>query len=89
MFKYLLILQVLLSISQAQRIQLFTRTDDIFTSANHFTLKNKKVVFFEDDLVLMTVPIKNLVEVRYSEKSYSYIGTPCIFLGTLSLAVTG
>lgn len=88
MFKYLLILQVLLSISQAQRIQLFTRTDDIFTSANHFTLKNKKVVFFEDDLVLMTVPIKNLVEVRYSEKSYSYIGTPCIFLGTLSLAVT-
>jgi len=88
MFKYLLILQVLLSISQAQRIQLFTRTDDIFTSANHFTLKNKKVVFWEDDLVLMTVPIKNLVEVRYSEKSYSYIGTPCIFLGTLSLAVT-
>ena len=88
MFKYLLILQVLLSISQAQRIQLFTRTDDIFTSANRFTLKNKKVVFWEDDLVLMTVPIKNLVEVRYSEKSYSYIGTPCIFLGTLSLAVT-
>ena len=88
MFKYLLILQVLLSISQAQRIQLFTRTDDIFTSANQFTLKNKKVVFWEDDLVLMTVPIKNLVEVRYSEKSYSYIGTPCIFLGTLSLAVT-
>jgi len=88
MFKYLLILQVILSISQAQRIQLFTRTDDIFTSANQFTLKNKKVVFWEDDLVLMTVPIKNLVEVRYSEKSYSYIGTPCIFLGTLSLAVT-
>ena len=88
MFKYLLILQVLLSLSQAQRIQLFTRTDDIFTSANQFTLKNKKVVFWEDDLVLMTVPIKNLVEVRYSEKSYSYIGTPCIFLGTLSLAVT-
>lgn len=88
MFRYLLILQVLLSIAQAQRIQLFTRTDDIFTSANKFTLKNKKVIFWEDDLVLMTVPIKNLVEVRYSEKSYSYIGTPCIFLGTLSLAVT-
>ena len=36
----------------------------------------------------MTVPIKNLVEVRYAEKSYSYIGTPCIFLGSLMLAAT-
>ena len=76
MIKYLIILQILLPVVQAQRIQLFTRTDDIFTSANHFTLKNRKVVFWEDDLVLMTVPIKNLVEVRYSEKSYSYVGTP-------------
>ena len=88
MIKYLIILQILLSVVQAQRIQLFTRTDDIFTSANHFTLKNRKVVFWEDDLVLMTVPIKNLVEVRYSEKSYSYVGTPCTFLGTLMLAAT-
>ena len=37
-----------MSISQAQRIQLFTRTDDIFTSANHFTLKNKKVLIIGD-----------------------------------------
>ncbi len=79
MIKYLIILQVLFPVVQAQRIQLFTRTDDIFTSANHFTLKNRKVVFWEDDLVLMTVPIKNLVEVRYSEKSYSYVGTPARF----------
>ena len=86
--KYLLILQLFISIGQAQRVQLFTRTDDIFTSSNKFTLKNKKVIFWEDDVVLMTVPIKNLVEVRYSEKSYSFIGTPCIFIGSLMLAST-
>ncbi|MDP6170056.1 MAG: hypothetical protein QF780_08620 [Candidatus Marinimicrobia bacterium] len=86
--RYLLILQLLFSIVQAQRIQLFTRTDDIFTSSNHFTLKNKKVIFWEDEVVLMTVPIRNLVEVRYAEKSYSYVGTPCIFLGSLMLAAT-
>ncbi len=86
--KYLIILQLFFSIGQAQRIQLFTRTDDIFTSSNHFTLKNRKVVFWEDEIVLMTVPIKNLVEVRYSEKSYSYVGTPCVFLGSLMLAAT-
>ena len=88
MIKYLIALQIFFSVVQAQRIQLFTRTDDIFTSANHFTLKNRKVVFWEDELVLMTVPIKNLVEVRYSEKSYSYVGTPCVFLGSLMLAAT-
>ncbi len=86
--RYLLLLQLLLSIVHAQRIQLFTRTDDIFTSSNHFTLKNRKVIFWEDEIVLMTVPIKNLVEVRYAEKSYSYVGTPCIFLGSLMLAAT-
>jgi|TARA_B100001250_G_scaffold366055_1_gene347169 hypothetical protein len=86
--RYLLLLQLLFSIVHAQRIQLFTRTDDIFSSSNHFTLKNRKVIFWEDEVVLMTVPIKNLVEVRYAEKSYSYIGTPCIFLGSLMLAAT-
>ena len=86
--KYLLILQLLVSVAISQRVQLFTRTDDIFTSSNHFTLKNRKVIFWEDDVVLMTVPIKNLVEVRYAEKSYSYIGTPCVFIGSLMLATT-
>ena len=86
--RYLLLLQLLFSIVHAQRIQLFTRTADIFSSSNHFTVNNRKVIFWEDDIVLMTVPIKNLVEVRYAEKSYSYIGTPCIFLGSLMLAAT-
>jgi len=86
--KYLIIIQLFISLSYAQRIQLFTKTDDIFTSANRFSIKNRKVIFFEDNLVLMTVPVKNLVEVRYSEKSYSYIGTPCIYLGAIALAAT-
>ena len=86
--KILLLLQLFTPIVNAQRIQLFTRTDDIFTSSNHFTLKNRKVIFWEDEIVLMAVPIKNLVEVRYSEKSYSYVGSPCIFIGTMMLAAT-
>ena len=86
--KHLLIIQILFSFIFAQRVQLFTKTDDIFSSSNHFTLKNRKVVFWEDKVVLMTVPIKNLVEVRYAEKSYSYIGTPCVFIGSLMLAIT-
>ena len=69
-------------------IQSFTMADDIFTSSNRFTVKNTKVIFWEDKVVLMTVPIKNLVEVRYAEKSYSYVGTPCVFVGTLMLAAT-
>tara|TARA_Y100000748_G_scaffold202347_1_gene169546 strand:+ start:2528 stop:3151 length:624 start_codon:yes stop_codon:yes gene_type:complete len=86
--KILIFLQLFFSIVHAQRVQLFTRTDDIFTSSNHFTLKNRKVIFWEDEVVLMTVPIKNLVEVRYAEKSYSYLGSPCIFIGTMMLAAT-
>ena len=49
MIKYLIALQIFFSVAQAQRIQLFTRTDDIFTSANHFTLKNRKVMDVFDD----------------------------------------
>ena len=78
----------MLCLAQAQRIQLFTKTEDIFTSSNNFTIKNRKVIFWENKIVLMTVPIKNLVEVRYAEKSYSYVGTPCVFIGTLILAAT-
>ena len=78
----------MLCLAQAQRIQLFTKTEDIFTSSNNFTIKNRKVIFWENKIVLMTVPIKNLVEVRYAEKSYSYVGTPCVFIGTLMLAAT-
>lgn len=84
--KFLIIIQIFISLGLAQRIQLFTKTDDIFTSANRFSIKNRKVVFWEDNLVLMTVPIKNLVEVRYVEKSYSYIGTPCVYLGSVFLS---
>ena len=84
--KNLFILHLLFSFGISQRVQLFTKTDDIFTSANHFTIKNKRVIFWEDKVVLMTVPVKNLVEVRYAEKSYAYVGTPCVFIGSLAMA---
>ena len=86
--KNLIILHLLFSFGISQRVQLFTKTDDIFTSANHFTIKNKRVIFWEDKMVLMTVPVKNLVEVRYAEKSYAYIVTPCVFIGSLVMAST-
>ena len=69
--KYLIIVFFLFSSLFSQRIQLFTKADDIFTSSNRFTVKNTKVIFWEDKVVLMTVPIRNLVEVRYAETSYS------------------
>ena len=34
----------------------------------------------------MTVPIKSLVEVRYAEKSYYFLGKPCTFVGALVMA---
>jgi hypothetical protein len=86
--KYLILITLICSSGFAQRVQIFTKTDDIFTSSNYFSLKNQKVIFWEDKIVLMTVPIKNIVEVRYSEKSYSYIGTPCVFIGSLAMALT-
>ena len=87
--KKLVITLILFSFGYAQRVQLFTKANDVFTSSNQFKVKPKEVVFMEEDgVVLMTVPIKNLVEVRYSEKSYRYCGTPFVFLGSITLAAT-
>ena len=81
--KFLIILSLFNTILFSQRIQLFTMADDIFTSSNRFTVKNTKVIFWEDKVVLMTVPIKNLVEVRYAETSYSYIGKPFVLTSNI------
>ena len=86
--KYLIIAFFILSSVFSQRIQLFTKADDIFTSSNRFTVKNTKVIFWEDKVVLMTVPIRNLVEVRYAETSYSYLGKPFVLIGSVVLATT-
>jgi len=86
--KYLIVLTLLCTFLYSQRIQLFTKADDIFTSSNQFTVKNRKVIFWEDKVVLMTVPIQNLVEVRYAETSYSYLGKPFVFFGSVILATT-
>ena len=84
----ILIISLFLSVGFSQRVMLFTKTNDIFTSSNKFTIKNKRIVFWQDKVVLMTVPIKSLVEVRYAEKSYFSMGNPCIVLGTLGIAST-
>ena len=86
--KYLIITFFLFSSVFSQRIQLFTKADDIFTSSNRFTVKNTKVIFWEDKVVLMTVPIRNLVEVRYAETSYSYLGKPFVLIGSVILGTT-
>ena len=87
--KRLVITFIFISIGFSQRVQLFTKANDVFTSSNQFKVKKREVVFIEDDgVVLMTVPIKNLVEVRYAEKSYQYCGTPFMFFGSVMLAAT-
>ena len=87
--KTLGLILIIVSAGYSQRVQLFTKANDVFTSSNQFKVKSKEVIFVEDDgVVLMTVPIKNLVEVRYSEKSYRYCGTPFVFLGSITLAAT-
>ena len=75
-----------LSIGFSQRIMLFTKTNDIFSSSNNFTIKKKKLIFWQDKVVLTTVPIKSLVEVRYAEKSYYSLGKPCTIIGGLAMA---
>ena len=75
-----------LSIGFSQRIMLFTKTNDIFSSSNKFTIKKKKLIFWQDKVVLTTVPIKSLVEVRYAEKSYYSLGKPCTIVGGLAMA---
>ncbi len=75
-----------LSIGFSQRIMLFTKTNDIFSSSNKFTIKKKKLIFWQDKVVLTTVPIKSLVEVRYAEKSYYALGEPCTIVGGLAMA---
>ena len=81
-----LLLALVLSSVFGQRILLITKTDDVFSSSNIFTIKNKRVVFWDNKIVLTTVPIRSLVEVRYAEDSYKPIGNPCVFTGKVAVA---
>jgi hypothetical protein len=83
---HIISMALFLSIGFSQRIMLFTKTNDIFSSSNKFTIKKKKLIFWQDKVVLMTVPIKSLVEVRYAEKSYYSLGQPCAIVGGLAMA---
>jgi len=83
---HIISMALFLSIGFSQRIMLFTKTNDIFSSSNKFTIKKKKLIFWQDKVVLMTVPINSLVEVRYAEKSYYSLGKPCTIVGGLAMA---
>ena len=83
---HMISMALFLSIGFSQRIMLFTKTNDIFSSSNKFTIKKKKLIFWQDKVVLTTVPIKSLVEVRYAEKSYYSLGKPCTIVGGLAMA---
>ena len=83
---HIISMALFLSIGFSQRIMLFTNTNDIFSSSNNFTIKKKKLIFWQDKVVLTTVPIKSLVEVRYAEKSYYSLGQPCTIVGGLAMA---
>ena len=83
---HIISMALFLSIGFSQRIMLFTKTNDIFSSSNKFTIKKKKLIFWQDKVVFTTVPIKSLVEVRYAEKSYYSLGKPCTIVGGLAMA---
>jgi len=72
--------------SFGQKILLYTENDDIFASANPFTIEDDNVVFWQRDLVLMTIPISSLDEIRYAEKSYKPAGIPCVLFGKFLMA---
>lgn len=89
MFKnhlFTLIILVFVSMGYGQRVMLITKTNDMYSSSNDFTIDKKNITFWEGELVLMTVPIRSLVEVRYAEKSYFQLGKPFVWMGVLGMA---
>ena len=85
LFPFILFI-VLVPISFGQKVLLYTENDDVFASANPFTIEEDNVVFWQRDLVLMTIPIISLEEIRYAEKSYKPAGIPCVLLGKFLIA---
>ena len=79
---YILIAPVLFG----QKILLYTENNDVFASGNPFTIEEDNVVFWQGDLILMTIPIKSLEEIRYAEKSYKPAGIPCVLFGKFLMA---
>tara|TARA_Y100001970_G_scaffold97303_1_gene122516 strand:- start:2848 stop:3465 length:618 start_codon:yes stop_codon:yes gene_type:complete len=72
---------------QAQKVILYTENDDVFSSANPFTIEDNNIVFWKEDLVLMTIPIGSINEIRYAEKSYRPAGSPIVFIGKFLITV--
>ena len=76
-----LVFILLFSFGFGQKIILYTKAKDVFVSSNDFTIENKNIVFWEDDAVLISIPISSLRKMRYATKTYRPAGTPCVFLG--------
>ena len=53
----------------------------MFASGNPFTIEDESVVFWQEELIIMTIPIASLNEIRYAEKSYKPAGVPFVMLG--------
>ena len=70
-----------------QKIILYTENDDVFASANPFTIENNNIIFWKEELVLMTIPVSSLNEIRYAEKSYKPAGSPIVFVGKFFITV--
>ena len=78
------------SITFGQKVLLYTENDDVFASGNPFTIEDESVVFWQEELIIMTIPIASLNEIRYAEKSYKPAGVPCVMLGKfIAAAVIG
>mgnify|MGYP001224987629 FL=1 len=80
-----LIFLFFLSFGYSQKIILYTKAKDVFVSSNDFTIENKNIVFWEDDAVLISIPISSLIKMRYATKTYRPAGTPCAFLGLVAM----
>ena len=76
-----------LSHVNGQKIILYTENDDVFASANPFTIEDNNIIFWKEDLVIMTIPVSSLNEIRYAEKSYKPAGSPIVFVGKFFITV--
>ncbi len=79
-------LLLFLTIGLGQKVILFTDAGDVFSSSNNFTVENEDVVFWDNDIILSTLPIHSLTEIRYAQKTYKPAGAPCTFIGKLAMA---
>ena len=75
-----------LSFGLGQKVILFTDTGDVISSLNDFTVEDEDIVFWDNDVILLTQSIHSLTEIRYAQKTYKPAGIPCVIMGILAMA---